>query len=62
MNMHDENYTLPHERLDAPAVAVELDGAVVAIAHKADRGPAWIADQAMRQRERGAEPGRSPRP
>ena len=40
--------TLQHERLDAYTVALELDGAVVAITHKAGRGHAWIADQAMR--------------
>ncbi len=40
--------TLQHERLDAFAVAIELDSAVVAIAHKSGRGHAWIADQAMR--------------
>jgi four helix bundle protein len=47
-NTIDRTNTLQHERLDAYAVAVELDGAVVAIAHKAGRGHAWIADQAMR--------------
>ncbi len=40
--------TLQHERLDAFAVAVDLDRAVVAIAPKAGRGHAWIADQAAR--------------
>ena len=44
----DRSNTLQHERLDAYAVAVELDGAVVVIAHRAGRGHAWIADQAMR--------------
>ena len=44
----DRTNTLQHERLDAYTVAVELDGAVVAIAHRAGRGHAWIADQAMR--------------
>ena len=43
----DRSNTLQHERLDAYAVAVELDGAVMAIAHKAGRGHAWIADQVM---------------
>ena len=47
-NNYDRTNTLQHERLDAFAVAVELDGAVVAIAHKTGRGHAWIADQAMR--------------
>ena len=47
-NTIDRNNTLQHERLDAFSVAVELDGAVVAIAHRAGRGHAWIADQAMR--------------
>jgi four helix bundle protein len=47
-NAYDRTNTLPHERLDAFAVAVGLDGAVVALAHKAGRGHAWIADQAMR--------------
>ena len=40
--------TLHHERLDSFTVAVELDGAVVAIARKSGRGHAWITDQAMR--------------
>ena len=44
----DRQNTLQHERLDAFSVAIELDGAVVAIAHKSGRGHAWIADQAMR--------------
>ena len=44
----DRTNTLQHERLDAYSVAVELDGAVVGIAHKAGRGHAWISDQAMR--------------
>ena len=48
MNAQDQMNTLQHERLDAYRLAVELDGAVVAIAHKAGRGHAWIADQAMR--------------
>ena len=43
----DRQNTLQHERLDAYTVAVELDSAVVAIAHKAGRGHAWIADQVM---------------
>ena len=47
-NAFDRTNTLQHERLDAFAVAVELDGAVVAIAHRSGRGHAWIADQAMR--------------
>jgi four helix bundle protein len=47
-NAFDRQNTLQHERLDAFAVAVGLDSAVVAIAHKAGRGHAWIADQAMR--------------
>jgi four helix bundle protein len=46
----DRMNTLQHERLDAYGIAVELDGAVVAIAHKAGRGHAWVADQAMRAR------------
>ena len=45
---NDRQNTLQHERLDAYSVAVELDGAVVAIAHRAGRGHAWLADQAMR--------------
>ena len=48
MDSIDRQNTLQHERLDAFAVAVELDGAVVAIAHRSGRGHAWIADQAMR--------------
>ncbi len=48
MDSIDRQNTLQHERLDAFAVAVELDGAVVTITHKAGRGHAWIADQAMR--------------
>jgi four helix bundle protein len=46
--MNDHEHTLQHERLDAYAVAVELDGAVVAIAQHAGRGHGWIADQALR--------------
>ena len=48
MESFDRQNTLQHERLDAFAVAVELDGTVVAIAHRSGRGHAWIADQAMR--------------
>ncbi len=48
MDSFDRQHTLQHERLDAYAVAVELDGAVVGISRKAGRGHAWIADQAMR--------------
>ena len=44
----DISSTLQHERLDACKVAVELDSAVVTIAHRAGRGDAWLADQAMR--------------
>ena len=44
----DLSSTLQHERLDACKVAVELDSAVVTIAHRAGRGDAWLADQAMR--------------
>ena len=44
----DRSRELDHERLDAYAVAIELDGAVVGITRKAGRGHAWIADQAMR--------------
>ena len=47
-NAFDQQNTLQHERLDAYTVAVELDGVVVGITHKAGRGHAWIADQAMR--------------
>jgi len=47
-NTFDRTNTLQHERLDAYTVAVELDEAVVAIAHKAGRGHAWLVDQAMR--------------
>ena len=47
-NEFDRTNTLQHEQLDAFAVAVGLDGAVVGIAHKAGRGHAWVADQAMR--------------
>ncbi|MBI4912292.1 MAG: four helix bundle protein [Acidobacteria bacterium] len=39
---------LDHERLDAYRVAVELDALVVAMARKAPRGHAWLADQAQR--------------
>ena len=48
LNSFDPLTTLHHERLDAYNVAVELDGAVVAIAHRSGRGHAWIADQAVR--------------
>jgi four helix bundle protein len=48
LNTIDRTNTLQHERLDAYAVTVELDGAVVGIAHKAGRGHAWLTDQAMR--------------
>ena len=48
MNATDRTNTLSHERLDAYAIAIELDGAVVGIAHKSGRGHAWISDQAMR--------------
>ena len=48
MHDYDRMNTLQHERLDAYAVAVELDGAVVALARKAGRGHGWLADQAMR--------------
>ncbi len=44
----DRQNTLQHERLDPYAVAVKLDVAVVAAAHKSGPGHAWIADQAMR--------------
>ena len=44
----DRTNTLQHERLDAYADTVELDGAVVSISRKAGRGHAWLADQAMR--------------
>jgi four helix bundle protein len=47
-NAIDRTNTLQHERLHAFAIAVQLDGAVVDIAHRAGRGHAWIADQAMR--------------
>ena len=47
-NTYDRTNSLQHERLDAFTVAVGLDGAVLGIAHKAGRGHAWIADQAMR--------------
>ena len=47
-NSFDPLTTLQHERLDAFAVAIELDGAVVGITRKGGRGHAWIADQAMR--------------
>jgi len=47
-NTYDRQNTLQHERLDAFTVGVELDGAVVGIAHRCGRGHAWIADQAMR--------------
>lgn len=39
---------LDHERLDVYAVAVALDGSVVAIARKAGRGHGWLGDQAVR--------------
>jgi len=48
METFDRQNTLQHERLDAFAVAVELDGAAVAIAHRSGRAHSWIADQAMR--------------
>jgi len=48
MDSLDRTNTLQHERLDAFVVAVELDGGEVAITHRAGRGHAWIADQAMR--------------
>ena len=48
MDEFDRSNTLQHEQLDAFGVSVALDGAVVAIAHKAGRGHAWLADQAMR--------------
>ncbi len=48
MDSFDRQNTLQHERLDAFAVAVELDGAVVAIARKAGRGHGWLCDQAVR--------------
>ena len=47
-NAIDRTNTLQHERLDAYRLTVELDGSVVAIAHRSGRGHAWIADQAMR--------------
>ena len=47
-NTIDRTNTLQHERLDAYRLTVELDGSVVAIAHRSGRGHAWIADQAMR--------------
>ena len=48
LNSYDRTQELQHERLDAYRLAVELDGAVVAIAHRSGRGHAWLADQAMR--------------
>jgi four helix bundle protein len=48
LNSFDRTQELQHERLDAYQLAVELDSAVVAIAHRAGRGHAWIADQVMR--------------
>jgi len=39
---------LDHERLDVFAVAVELDGVVVALVRLAPRGHAWLGDQAQR--------------
>jgi len=47
-NTYDRTHELQHERLDAYRLAVELDGAVVAITHRSGRGHAWIADQVMR--------------
>jgi four helix bundle protein len=47
-NATDRSNTLQHERLDAFTVAVQLEGPVVAIARRAGRGHAWLADQAMR--------------
>ncbi len=41
-------HTLPHERLDAWRVALDLDRAVVVLAGGAGRGLAWLADQATR--------------
>lgn len=49
--MSDRNSSierLDHERLDAYAAAVALDGLVVAIARSAPRGHAWLGDQAQR--------------
>ncbi|MCI0342269.1 MAG: four helix bundle protein, partial [Planctomycetales bacterium] len=39
---------LPHERLDAWRVALELDREVVAAVRIVPRGHAWLADQAAR--------------
>ncbi len=39
---------LDHERLDAYRVADRLDVEVVAVARRAPRGHAWLADQAQR--------------
>lgn len=47
-NSLDRSHELDHERLDAYTAAVELDGAVVAIARKAGRGHGWLSDQATR--------------
>ena len=61
MDSYDRQNILHHERLDAYTVAVELDGAVVAIAHKAGRGHAWIGDQVMRASASVVLPRRGPR-
>lgn len=39
---------LDHERLDAYAAAVALDGEVVAMTRKTGRGNGWLCDQATR--------------
>lgn len=44
----DPKTQLDHERLDAYRVALELDGAVVAISRRAPRGHGWLGDQAQR--------------
>ncbi len=41
-------HALPHERLDAWRVALELDREVVAVVRDVPRGHAWLADQATR--------------
>ena len=42
------NSQLDHERLDVYTAAVDLNGAVVALARKAGRGRGWLGDQATR--------------
>ena len=47
-DVFDPSAQLDHERLDAYAAAVALDGAGVAIVRKAGHGHDWLGDQAVR--------------